>query len=127
MVAAELRAQGYGEDVVEAQLAKDDKANTIEVLSEHMEIVKVYCLCQWTVVGVGISGVAETGISAQEIEAACNLAKVPDGRRDEVAGGVRIMANAAGPIRNRKKGRSSADDTFANAAAAHAPAQRSTI
>jgi hypothetical protein len=124
MMAAELRAQGFDEETVAAELARDRKSNTIDVLSEHMEIVAVYCNCQWTAVSVGMSGVAETGIAAQEIESALRLLCIPTGRWAEIAQGVRIMANAAGPIRNKRKGKTSADDSFANAAAAHAPARR---
>ena len=121
-LAAELRAQGADEETVARWLAEDTKANTVQVLRENAETVKVYCRCAWTVIAAGMPAVlVETGISATEIEAACRLLDIPPGRWAEIAEGVRIMANTAGPIRNKRKGRSSGDDDFASMARAHAP------
>lgn len=102
--------------------AEEDEAQTVRVFPENAEAVKVYSRCQWSVEVAGMSGQAiYTGITAQEIEAACRLLRIPAGRWEEVSQGVRIMANAAGPVLNKKaKGNGGTDDDFQHAARGHA-------
>lgn len=107
---------GADEETVAKWKADEAKAQRVEVLTENVETVAVYSRCQWTVISAGMAGaVIETGISAQEIEAACRLMQIPPGRWAAIAEGVRIMANAAAPIRNKRdKGGGWSDDTFAS-------------
>lgn len=100
--------------------AEEDEAYTVRVFPENMQAVKVYCRCQWEVEVAGMSGtIVHKGITAQEIEAACRLLRIPPGRWEEVSQGVRVMANAAGPILNKRKGGGSSDDEFRKAARGH--------
>lgn len=119
---AEWRAQGATDDDVAKLSAEEDEAETVRVLPCNMETVRVYCRCAWDVEVAPMSGtIIHKGITAQEIEAACNLLRVPEDRRGEVSEGVRIMANAAGPILNKKSGKGSgSDDDFQHAARGHA-------
>lgn len=103
-------------------MAEEDEAHTVRVFPENMETVKAYGRCQWEIEVAGMSGtIIYKGIAAQEIESACRLLRIPPGRWEEVSQGVRVMANAAGPVLNRKnRGGGGNDDDFHRTARARA-------
>jgi hypothetical protein len=77
----------------------------IEVLEPNRNAVLVYMDCSWDI-AASMAGIFFYGISAREIESACNLLGIPPSERADIPRRVRIMVDAVRPLRNRHLKRS---------------------
>lgn len=96
------------------QPARDDKdPGVIDVLDENWDIVQAYTLCGWTVTQTTIPGPhgmpivipQYLGISATEMQAACDAIGMPGNARGDTYLGIQLMASVAAKLLNERSKR----------------------
>lgn len=88
-----------------ARFDDDDEGEEVTCWAENVIALRVFVQCRWdkTVLsGMGGATVIYDGINAREVESACNLLGVPPEDRTDVANCVRIMEQAALPLKNKR-------------------------
>lgn len=98
-----MRDQGWGEEELAIERADIKRQSAPGLIwPENWLTANVFLTCRWTLV-VGMGSAYWQGISAQEIEAACRLHRVPRAEVLDVLRGIHHMESAAQPILNEKK------------------------
>lgn len=107
--ADELRLFGVPDEDIEvareraAELSGPEASEDVVVWPENLPAVDVFRRCTWTtsrVTGMEVSKTVFEHIASTEIEAVCNLLRIPAESRRDVLDGVRVMEATARPLLN---------------------------